>query len=189
MRGLSDYTSHEFQRDIKNDRIILFDIDDTLIHSTAHIRVLKNGKCIKKLNSREFNSYTLKPGEVLDYTEFDDYDILIKEKFTKYWDTLRREYDKCTKIGILTARGDRDMIYKFFKYHHIELDKSLIFAVGDPIFNLNHLPIHKKKSIIISNLINMGYKTLVFFDDNEKNLESIKRLGRTLNIKIITIKV
>ena len=42
----------------------------------------------------EFNDYVLKPGESFDFGEFDDPNILAGSAFTKYWDTLKREYRK-----------------------------------------------------------------------------------------------
>ena len=116
MLSLSDYIAREFTvNGTRSTRIILFDVDDTLIHTTAQIGILKNGKYIKKITNSEFNEYILKPGEKFDYSEFDDPEILDNEQFTKYWKTLKREYRKGTHIGILTARGDCNMIYDFFK--------------------------------------------------------------------------
>ena len=43
----------------KSDKIMLFDLDDTIIHTTAEIMVIKNGVCIKKLSNTEFNNYIL----------------------------------------------------------------------------------------------------------------------------------
>ena len=189
MLSLSDYIAREFTvNGTRSTRIILFDVDDTLIHTTAQIGILKNGKYIKKITNSEFNEYILKPGEKFDYSEFDDPEILDNEQFTKYWKTLKREYRKGTHIGILTARGDCNMIYDFFKRKGIEIKRELIFAVGDPRMGLVG-SVAEKKSQVISNLTNLGYKTMVFFDDNEANLKSAKKLESKYNIKVITVHV
>ena len=189
MITLFDYINKEFTvNGTKSSRIILFDIDDTLIHTTAKIGVTKNGKLLKRISNSEFNEYKLKPGESFDFEEFDDYQLLNNEKFTKYWDTLKREYNKGTHIGILTARGDCDMIYNFFKGKNIEIKRNLIFAISDPKLKLTG-SIAEKKSTIISNLSNIGYKTFIFFDDNETNLKFAKSLENKHKIKIITVKV
>ena len=39
----------------------IFDIDDTLFHTTARIRVLKDGLVVRELTNQEFNNYTLQP--------------------------------------------------------------------------------------------------------------------------------
>lgn len=190
MLSLSNYLEREFTvNGTKSNRIILFDVDDTLIHTTARIGIKRDGKIIKKISNSAYNEYTLKPGEEFDYSEFDDPKILYNEEFTKYWKTLKREYNKGTHIGIITARGDVDMIFNFFKKNHIEIKKELVFAVGDPKMKLNGT-IADRKSNVISKLVLLGYKTFVFFDDNETNLRFAKELEKKYNkIKIITVKV
>lgn len=190
MLSLSNYLEREFTvNGTKSNRILLFDVDDTLIHTTARIGIKRDGKIIKKISNSTYNEYTLKPGEEFDYSEFDDPKILYNEEFTKYWKTLKREYNKGTHIGIITARGDVDMIFNFFKKNHIEIKKELVFAVGDPKMKLNGT-IADRKSNVISKLVLLGYKTFVFFDDNETNLRFAKELEKKYNkIKIITVKV
>lgn len=172
----------------QSNRILLFDVDDTLIHTTAKISIIKNHKVVKRISNSEYNEYILKPGESFGYEEFNNPIILSNEKFTPYWDTLKREYKKGTHIGILTARENMDMIYTFFKNNDIVIKKDLVFAVGDPKLNLKG-SIAERKSKVISDLVNYGYRTFVFFDDNETNLKSAKELEHKFNIKIITKKV
>lgn len=189
MLSLYDYIGKEFTvNGTKSNRILLFDVDDTLIHTTAQIGVLKNGRLLKKITNDEFNEYKLKPGESFDFSEFDDPNLLNKEALTPYWKTLKREYLKGTHIGIITARGDCDMIYKFFKGKGIEIKRKLVFAVGDPKMNLSGT-VAEKKSKVISKLAILGYKTFVFFDDNEANLNFAKSLESKYKIKIVTVKV
>jgi Icc-related predicted phosphoesterase len=188
MLSLSDYIAKEFTvNGTKSSRIILFDVDDTLIHTTAQIHIKKNGKLVKKISNAEYNEYKLGPGEEFDYEEFDDPNILDNEAFTKYWKTLKREYQRGTHIGILTARGDCDMIFDFFKKKGIEIKRELVFAIGDPKLGLTGT-IAEKKSTIISKSAWLGYRTFIFFDDNESNLKSAKQLERKYNIKMISVK-
>ena len=129
MVGLREYILEKFSvAGNESDKILLFDVDDTLIHTTAQIGIIKGGKIIRHISSTEFNEYVLINGENFDYSEFDDPKLLDNEEFTKYWNTLKREYKKGTHIGIITARSDRDMIFKFFKNKDIEIKKSLIFV-------------------------------------------------------------
>lgn len=188
MLSLADYIAKEFTvGGTRSHRIILFDVDDTLIHTTAHILVRKNGKVIKRITNAEFNEYVLRPGESFDFAEFDDPKILDNEEFTPYWNTLKREYKKGTHIGILTARGNVDMIDKFFKKKGIDIKSELIFAVGDPKMGLSG-SIAERKAVVISQLVQLGYKTFVFFDDNESNLQSAKQLEKRHNIRVVTVK-
>lgn len=171
-----------------SNKIILFDLDDTIIHTIAEIGVVKDGKLIKRLPNAEFNDYVLGPGESFDFGEFDDPVLLDKSPFTKYWDTLKREYRKGTHIGILTARGDSKMIKDFFLKNGIRIKDELVMAINDPSLGLKGT-IQQKKSEAIRILASVGYDTFVFFDDNEPNLKSAKALEKTLDIKVATVKV
>jgi len=43
--------------------LTIFDIDETMFITKAKVKVVKNGKVIKKLDNQEFNTYKKKPGE------------------------------------------------------------------------------------------------------------------------------
>ena len=65
----------------KTEKIILFDIDDTLIKSSAKIIVLdKQSKIVKKLTPAQYNTYVRKDGEYFSYDEFDNEKILNNAK-------------------------------------------------------------------------------------------------------------
>lgn len=190
MISLRDYILEQFTvAGTQSDKILLFDVDDTLIKSDVKVHVIKNGEVIKKLSSTEFNSYKLQPGESFDYSEFEDEDILNNRSvFLKYWDTLQREYKNGTHIGILTARSNKDMFYRFFKSNGITIKNELVFAISDPKLNLKGSTIEERKAEVIKRLAKWGYKTMVFFDDNEANLKTAKKLEKTCDIKIHTVK-
>lgn len=190
MISLRDYILEQFTvAGTHSDKILLFDVDDTLIKSDVKVHVIKNGEVIKKLSSTEYNSYKLQPGESFDYSEFEDEDILNNRSvFLKYWDTLQREYKDGTHIGILTARSNKDMFYRFFKSNGITIKNELVFAISDPKLNLKGNTIEERKAEVIKRLAKWGYKTMVFFDDNEANLKTAKKLENTCDIKIHTVK-
>lgn len=171
-----------------SNRIMLFDLDDTLIHTTAEILLFKDGKFIRKISNTEFNDYVLKPGESFDFAEFDDPKILASSKFTKYWNTLKREYRKGTHIGILTARSNCDMIKNFLLNNGIRIKDELVMAINDPKLGLSGT-IQQKKAEAIKILANAGYNTFIIFDDNEGNLQSAKKLEKEYDIVIKTVKV
>lgn len=170
----------------KSSKLLIFDLDDTLIHTTANINVVKNGKVVKTLTNNEYNTYELKPGESFDYSEFSDPDILKNEKFTRYWNTLKREYNRGTHISIITARPDATMIREFFLRNNIDIKQELVFAVGSPDFMYKG-SVAQKKAKVIKLLSRLGYDTMIFFDDNEANLRAAKELSGD-NLKIHTVK-
>lgn len=190
MISLKDYILEQFTvAGTQSDKILLFDVDDTLIKSDVKVHVIKNGEVIKKLSSTEYNSYKLQPGESFDYSEFEDEDILNNRSvFLKYWDTLQREYKDGTHIGILTARSNKDMFYRFFKSNGITIKNELVFAINDPRLNLKGSTIEDRKAEVIKRLAKWGYRTMVFFDDNEANLKTAKKLEKSCDIKIHTVK-
>lgn len=170
-----------------SNKIILFDLDDTIIHTTAEIMIVKDGKVIRKISNTEFNNYELKSGESFDFTEFDDPKILASSRFTKYWDTLKREYNKGTHVGILTARSDCYMIKDFLLKNGIRIKDELVMAINDPKLGLKG-NIQQKKAAAIKILANAGYNTFIFFDDNEGNLDAAKKLETLYKIKVQTVK-
>lgn len=190
MINLRDYILEKFSvAGNESDKILLFDVDNTLLESDVKVHVVKGGKLLRKLSSAEYNSYKLQPGEDFDYVEFEDPKILNnKSVFLKYWDTLQREYKNGTHIGILTARSNSDMFYDFFKNHGVTIKKELVFAINDPKLRLKGNTIEDRKANAIKRLIDWGYKTIVFFDDNLNNLKSAKKLEDKYDIKIHTVK-
>jgi hypothetical protein len=190
MISLRDYILEKFSvAGNESNKILLFDVDDTLLKSEVQVHVVKGGKLLRKLSSAEYNSYKLQPGEDFDYVEFEDPKILNnKSVFLKYWDTLQREYIGGTHIGILTARSNSDMFYDFFKNHGVTIKKELVFAINDPKLGLKGNTIEDRKANAIKRLIDWGYKTIVFFDDNVNNLKSAKKLEDKYDIKVHTIK-
>lgn len=190
MINLREYILEKFSiAGNESDKILLFDVDDTLLKSDVQVHVVKGGKLLRKLSSAEYNLYKLQPGEDFDYVEFEDPKLLNdRSVFLKYWDTLQREYKNGTHIGILTARSNSDMFYDFFKNHGVTIKKELVFAINDPKLGLKGNTIEDRKANAIKRLIDWGYKTIVFFDDNVNNLKSAKKLEDKYDIKVHTVK-
>lgn len=192
MKSLKSYITERFTvAGTESNKILLFDIDDTLINSDVKVYVMKDGQLVRKLSSSEFNTYHLKPGEEFDFREFNDEDILnSKSVFLKYWDTLKREYSNGVHIGIITARSNAGMFHRFFKNNGIDIKRELIFAVNDPSLRLKGDTIEAKKADAIKRLAHWGYTTFVFFDDNKDNLAVAKALEQKYNnIHVHTVKV
>lgn len=169
-----------------SDKVLVFDIDDTLIKSDAKVYVRKDGKVVRELNSEEYNFYKLQPGESYSYEEFGDIKKMLSAEIKPYFNTMKREYGKGVHISILTARANKNMIHDFFiKKANIDIHPNLIFTTGDDNSNCT---ISEKKAKCIKTLVNYGYKTLIFFDDNIDNLKEVKSMGEKLNVKVHIIK-
>lgn len=123
--------------------IHLFDLDDTLIRTSARVLVLDSGGgLLRALSPAEFTGYRPAPGEVLDFREFSDLGILSRGIVVRYTrgiiDSILR-YGTRSHFGILTARSDKSLhaaflIRLFRSLFGIRLLKEHIFAVSDSRF-------------------------------------------------------
>jgi hypothetical protein len=89
-------------------------------------------------------------------------------------------------IGIVTARGDRDMIYQWLREHvGFRIDRDLIFAINDPVHGFTGSIADKKKQAF-ETYIQMGYDNFQFYDDDRNNLKIVKSLERKYDVDIKT---
>ena len=172
-------------------KIVVFDLDDTLVISAAKIKVCnkKTGECYS-LTPEEFNSYEKGKHEELDFDEFKSLEIMKAGKLIDYYLKIFKEaYKMKIAVGIVTARDDRKMIHRWLREHvGYRIDYELIFAVNDPIHKFKGNVSDRKKAAFIQ-LIEMGYKDLQFYDDDDANLRLVKSLETEYEgINISTIK-
>lgn len=172
-------------------KILVFDLDDTLVISSAKIKVCnkKTGECYS-LTPEEFNTYEKGEHEELDFDEFKSLEIMKAGKLIDYYLKIFKEaYRSGIAVGIVTARDDRNMIWTWLREHvGYKIDKDLIFAVNDPIHKYRG-NISDKKKAAFKDLIEMGYTDMQFYDDDDTNLKLVKSLEYEFDgINISTIK-
>lgn len=161
--------------------LTIFDIDDTLFHTTAEIKVIKNGQIVRSLNNQEFNNYELQPGESFDFGEFRS-----AEKFNQESKPIRPMIAKLkamlktagdSKIIMLTARADFDDKEKFlstFEKYGIDMSRVHVHRAG----NLpgDDIPA-EKKAVWVRRYLDTGkYTTVRLYDDSKTNLKVFKAL-------------
>jgi len=166
--------------------LTIFDIDETLFHTTAQIGVLKEGKLVKKLSNTEFNDYKLQPGESYDYKEFSD-----SEKFYKESQPVRKMMDKAraivrnieghpkSKVIIITARtnfNDKKKFLDTFRKHGFAIDKVRVERAGR--IEGEFIPAFKKAIIIRNYLRTRQFSRVRLFDDSMSNLKEFLKLKR-----------
>lgn len=172
-------------------KLAIFDLDDTLIVSSAKIQVLdaKTGKIIKNLTPAEFNFFKPTDRHVFSFSDFEDAEILKKSYFiTHVLEKLKDYYRSGVHVSIITARSDSKMIREFFLLNDIDIHPDLIFAVNDPLHGFTGT-IAKRKKEAIHRLVEEGYTDFVFFDDNDDNLRLAKEVEKEKNVKVKTIKI
>jgi hypothetical protein len=174
-----------------SDTLAVFDLDDTLIISSAKIQVLdtKTGKVIKSLTPAEFNFFKPTSKHALSFSDFEDFEILKQASFiTHVLEQLQKFYNSGIHVAIVTARSDSKMIRDFFLHNGIDIHSDLVIAVNDPKEKLSGNIAERKKEAL-HRLVEDGYKDLIFFDDNDDNLRLAKEVEKEKDVKVKTIKV
>jgi len=196
----------------KNGKGILFvDIDDTLLkpQNIFIYRKLPTDKEEVKLTPSEYAKEKVTPEtkKYYDYREFRNLENVKKSIVTglpiipnlRMMDAHIR---KGWKIGVITARGMEDVVYEalkvFLKYRDErknlqdignKLVRELVYAINDAnrITRLKGKTDFEKKAEIIRQYALQGYQ-IKFLDDDEKNVEAIKKLAKAANLNVIAVK-
>jgi hypothetical protein len=170
----------------KYQSITIFDVDDTLVITKSTIKVVDMKTREKfELTPAEFNEFEKKSHHKMDYSDFQNLDILkagtiIENIFT----VLRETMSKGRRVGIITARDNADMIYQFLLHHGVVVNPKYIFAVNDPKIGFTGSVAEKKKQAFVE-LIKIGFRDFIFYDDD---LENIK-IANSLNKEIEGIRI
>jgi FMN phosphatase YigB (HAD superfamily) len=160
-------------------KLVIFDIDDTLVHTQTKVHVVKDGQVTKELNSHEFTLYKLQPGEQFDFENFRN----AKEFFTNskpiipMMDQLKQDIATGNKVVMVTARADfddRELFLDTFRKYGVNMSKVHVYRAGNMT---GKMQTEEKKKIIIRNLLDKGnYTKAIMYDDAVPNLESFVEL-------------
>ena len=176
---LSEVKDYHFLDPNKRNEINVFDIDDSLIVSAAKIKVHDTETDeYFELTPQEFNHYQKKPQHSTDYSDFFSLDILKAGKIINWvFDILKNTLKKRKAVGIITARGDQQLIKDFLLFHGVNINKDFIFAINDPKHGFTGTVAEKKKQAF-EELIKLGFNDFRFFDDSEENIDFAKQLAK-----------
>ncbi len=170
--------------DIQASSLTIFDIDDTLFHTTTKVFVVRGERRIKTLTPAEFNVYKLKSGENFDFSEFQSAEVFhatarpvdtvfktAKKILSKFKDLPQK------KIIIITARSDLDdkkLFLDTFKKYGFDIDRVHVERAGN-----RELPGPAAKAQIVSEYLQKeNYTVARMFDDAVKNLQSFLALKK-----------
>lgn len=162
----------------------IFDIDDTLFHTTAKIQVMNNGKVVRELSNREYNTYVLKSGESYEYSQFRDAEkfrhesMPIDRMINKAKIIINRQRSPLSKTIIITARANfdkKDVFIQKFKDHGFPIDDVYVERAGN--IPGTQLPADKKVMIISNYLDTNNYVKVRLFDDSMANLKAFLSMG------------
>ena len=164
--------------------LTMFDVDETMFETKAKVKVVKDGKVIKKLDNQEFNTYKKKAGEEYDFGEFRNAKVFnktstpIARMINKVKVILKNATRKGSKVIIVTARPDFDnkkIFLNTFKNQGIDIDKIYVERAG----NLGGGPAADNKKVIFRKYLDKKiYKRIRLFDDAKSNLKAFLSLKK-----------
>lgn len=177
-----------FKDFISESSLHVFDIDDTLFHTTARVHVKKGSKTVTTLSSAEYNSHILPPGHHYDYSEFHS-----AHKFDTESKPVHRMMDKLKgvhasvkakgrgRVILNTARQDFDDKETFlgtFRKHGVEIDDIHVHRAGNESTK-KKIPVGVAKNNVIRKHLNTGnYTHVSLYDDSIENLNHFKELEK-----------
>lgn len=161
--------------EIAPSKLVVFDIDDTLVHTPTLVHVLdQGGNRVRSLDSHKFTHYQLKPGEVFDFGEFRNAAEFFKKAraIVPMVDRLKRDIATGNRVVMVTARADfddREVFLNTFRKMGIDMSRVHVYRAGNMPGNATE----EKKKIIIRGLLDQGnYSKVIMYDDAEPNLKS-----------------
>lgn len=169
----------------------VFDVDDTLFHTTAKVKVMKGKKQVASLSNLEYNTHKLPDEHHYDFSEFrsaEKFDTESKPN-QRMLTKMRRLHDKVKKTGgkviINTARADfddKDRFLDAFRKQNVDIDNIHVHRAGN--MKGEGTVAEKKTAIIRDQLAKRNYTHVSLHDDSEDNLKHFLMLKKEFpNIK------
>jgi GNAT superfamily N-acetyltransferase len=166
-------------QELESGKLVIFDIDDTLVNTDTRVNVVRDGQIIKQLNSHDFTHYKLGPGESFDFGAFKD----AREFFTKAQpipgmiQQLKQDIATGNRVIMLTARSDfndRDIFLDTFRRFGIDMDQVHVYRAGNLAIKA---ATEEKKKIILKHLLGKEhFDKLIMYDDSVPNLNAFLSL-------------
>ena len=166
-------------QELGSGKLVIFDIDDTLVNTDTRVNVVRDGQVIKQLNSHDFTHYKLAPGESFDFGAFKD----AREFFTKAKPIpgmirqLKQDIATGNRVIMLTARSDfndRDVFLDTFRRFGIDMDQVHVYRAGNMAIKA---ATEEKKKIILRHLLGKEhFDKLIMYDDSVPNLNAFLSL-------------
>jgi hypothetical protein len=165
----------------------MFDMDDTLFHTSDKIHVKdKFGNTVQTLSNQEFNHHKLPKDHSYDFSEFRNADKFHKEgepihPMINKLKAIQKNVEKKpgSKVIINTARADFDKQKKFankFKQHGIDINKVHVERAGN--IPGDEPPAEKKVKVVKKYLDKHPYNHVTLYDDSKQNLSRLLKMKK-----------
>ena len=160
--------------------LTIFDFDDTLIKSHGtRVRVRHADGTNSEMTSAEYARYEKHPGDVFDYSDFDDYPrdaTPIQETFQALRGSLAAGHD----VIVLTARDRWQPVRGYLEDHGF--GTVTVYAVG------SSNPMAKARAVI--DLVrHFDYDLVEIYEDNLHNIRAIRKVVTDQGVSFRSIKV
>jgi FMN phosphatase YigB (HAD superfamily) len=160
--------------------LTIFDFDDTLIKSHRNrVRVRHADGAGSEMTSAEYARYEKRPGDVFDYSDFDDYPrdaAPIQETFQALRSSLAAGHD----VMVLTARDRWQPVRRYLEDHGF--GTVTVYAVG------SSNPMAKARAVI--DLVRrFDYDLVEVYEDNLHNIRAIRKVVTDRGVSFRSVKV
>jgi hypothetical protein len=151
---------------MKEQILVIFDFDDTLVFSGAVVYVTHGDGTKESLESHEFATYVNKPGDQFDFSEFDVYppDGRVIDKTFDALLSAVRSYGQ-DNVAVLSARGEEAPMRKFLKDSGLSANIDITgVASSDPA----------EKALYVDTRLQHGtYTQVIVYEDSMTNIKAI----------------
>jgi hypothetical protein len=161
----------------------VFDVDDTLFHTTARVKVMHGDRQVDSLSNSEYNTHKLPAGHHYDFSEFRSAEKFDKESkpMTRMLNKMKAIHKNAKKTGskviVATARADFDNKDRFlhaFRKHGVDIDNIHVHRSGN---DTSEGTVAEKKARAISRELTAGgHRRATLYDDSVQNLNHFLRL-------------
>lgn len=171
-----------FKEFVGSGTLTIFDIDETLFHTKAKVKVVKQGKVVRELDNQEFNTYKRKDGEEYDFGQFKNAEYFRKTSvpvvrmIEKAKAIVKAKKNPHSRAIICTARADFDdkqMFLQTFRDHGLPIDQMHVERAG----NLGIDSSAEAKKVVFRKYLNtQNYIKARLYDDAMSNLKAFLEL-------------
>lgn len=159
----------------------IFDFDDTLINSDAKVKITDKDGNVKELSSEEYASYSHKETDEQDFTAFDAYPKnpeIIGPVFLELKAAIAKSGS--SNVVILTARSNPVPVRLFLNENKIPNIDIVAVGSSNPL---------DKALYILKRVKDDAFEEVQVFEDNVRNIRSIRKVMKGSNIVLKTNRV
>ena len=161
--------------------LFIFDFDDTLIDSEAEVRVIQPDGTKLTMSSEEYAKYKSSDKDVFDFSDFDAYPkhaTVIEPVFSELRAAMALAGTE--NVVILTARSNPEPVNLFLENSNIKGIQVVTVGSSDPM---------RKANFVLSKVKSDDYDEVVLYEDNVKNIRTIRKVLRDGEVRLTTNRV